>query len=279
VLWLRSANQYVITWTYDDFKNPANPRNGQYLTVLGRDFSPQVKPKLVKWQQMKNGLHYSSLAVLPDKLIWGSSVDSTGTSVKPAVWLTDFKGRIMTSVGVYGMLYPDGAIPAATHVWPTYDPDHGRVLLHWIYVDGAPATYQENRYRVMDARGRLRTGVRTVPKREPFQLPGTVLYNPVEKRFFWACAEYKITYQEKPERWFYGGKIWGFYLDSDGHFEDKKGVDTLSPIPLTYTFLDPTKGMLFDRLAVNSSDGSAFAAYELFRQAVETDEYWGLIYR
>ncbi len=278
VHWLASVNQYAFAWTFDDFKNPASPHNGQYLAVLGRDGSLVLKPKLVKWQQM-NQIHLASVAALPDKLVWGSSVDSTGKNVKPAVWLTDLKGRIISSVGVHGMIYPDGPVPATTHVWPIYDPDHERVLLHWVYEDGDPATFMENRYRIMDTRGRLRTGARAVPKREPYQMAGEVVYNPVEKRFFWACAEYKITHQVKPERWYYGGKIWGFYLDSDGHFEDKKGEDEFSPIPLTYTFLDPSKGMLFDRLVINSSDGSAFAAYELFRPTPGMEELWGLIYK
>jgi len=282
VNWIASTNQYAVTWTYYDYEKPSNARNGQYLTVLNSDFSRYLNPKLVKPQTMKNAFHFPFLAVLEDKLVWGSSEDGAGSGIKPVVWFSDFKGKIQTNVGAKGMIYPEGTAKAEMRVRPVYDPDHGRILLHWEYSDKAntfESTYVENHYRMMDTRGRFKTGIRVVPKREPFQYPGEARYNPAEKRFFWICPEYKILMKTSPARRFYGGKLWGFYLDNEGNFEDKLGTDKLAPIPLTYTFLDPSAGMFSDTLVHNSKDNSYLAVYEIERTAATIRELWGLIYK
>ena len=47
----------------------------------------------------------------------------------------------------------------------------------------------------------------------------------------------------------------------------------------TYTFLDPSAGMLFDTMAHNSKDNSYLAVYDIERSAAYTNECWGLIYK
>ncbi len=277
--WLPATNQYAVTWAFCDTANSANPRNGQYLSLLDRTGRPLSKPKFVKRQAMENDMHIGSVVVLPDKLVWGSSVDGPGSTVKPAVWMTDFTGRIVTSVGAGGMLYPDGALPDQTHVFPVYDPDHGRVLLHWSWVDREPAGHQENRFRIMDTQGLFITGPQAVPKKDTFQLEGEAVYNPVDKRFFWACPEYKVLFQEDPYLDHYRGKIWGFYLDADGNFENKQGEDKFSAIPLTPVFPDTAQEMHLEQLAVSSRDGSVLAAYRLANHHSVTSECWGFIYK
>jgi hypothetical protein len=282
VNWISSTNQYAVTWTYYDKQKPSDARSGQYLTVLNGDFSRYLNPKLVKPQTMKNDLHIPFLAVLENKLVWGSSEDGAGSGIKPVVWFTDFKGKIQTNIGAKGMIYPEGTAKAVTWVRPVYDPDHGRILLHWEYsdkVNSFESTYVESHYRLMDARGRFKTGIRVVPKREPFQFSGEACYNPAEKRFFWVCPEYKILHQASPERRFFGGKLWGFYLDHDGNFEDKQGNGKLDPIPLTYTFLDPSADVSFDTMAHDSKDNSYLAVYGIERMATTANEVWGFIYK
>ena len=282
VHWIASTNQYAVTWTYYDGQKPSNARNGQYLTVLNSDFSRYLNPKRVKLQTMKNAFHVPFLAVLEDKLVWGSSEDGAGSGIKPVVWFTDFKGKIQTNIGAKGMIYPEGTAKTEMRVRPVYDPDHGRILLHWLYSDTLntfESTYVESHYRMMDTRGRFKTGIRVVPKRESFQYPGEACYNPTEKRFFWICSEYKILYKASPERRFYGGKLWGFYLDDEGNLEDKMGNDKLDPIPLTNTFLDPSAGMIFDTIVHNSKDNSYLAVYEIERTATSANECWGLIHK
>jgi len=282
VNWIASTNQYAVTWTFWDFQKPSNARNGQCLTVLNSDFSRYLNPKLVKPQTMKNAFHVPFLAVLEDRLVWGSSEDGAGSGIKPVVWFTDFKGKIQTNIGAKGMIYPEGTAKTEMRVRPVYDPDHGRILLHWLYSDTLntfESTYVESHYRMMDTRGRFKTGIRVLPKREPFQYPGEARYNPTEKRFFWICSEYKILYKASPERRFYGGKLWGFYLDDEGNLEDKLGNDKLDPILLTNTFLDPSAGMFFETMVHNSKDNSCLAVYEIERTGTTNCEIWGLIHK
>jgi len=108
---------------------------------------------------------------------------------------------------------------------------------------------------------------RITPSRQShFSVVG-VFYNP------------KILYKASPERRFYGGKLWGFYLDDEGNLEDKLGNDKLAPIALTVTFLDPSAGMFFDTMVHNSKDNSYLAVYEIKRTGTTNREIWGLIYK
>lgn len=280
--WIAAASQYAVTWTYWDRNSPNHPRNGAYLTVLNRDFSVDLEPKLVRAQRMKDYPQVARLGVLADKLIWGGSEQASGSTRRPLAWFTDLEGKVLSSLGAAGRIVPEGGGPGWMSILPVVDPDHERILLGWSYSDeyqSGDAGYFENHFRLIDGRGRFTTGLRIVPKRQPFQFPGGACYSPAEKRFFWVCDEYKIVHQDKPERSFFGGALWGFYLDSDGNFEDKKGNDALSPVPLTYTNLDPTMSTSFRGLAANADQKSYLVVYTLERRNSGSNELWGLIYK
>jgi hypothetical protein len=227
--------------------------------------------------------HPAFLLPLEDKILWGSADDAPGGNVKPVVWFTDFKGRVLTNYGANGLIYPGGTLKALGYVQPTLDPDHGIVLLSWNSADhpsSSPITCLESCYRMMDTDGVFKSAVLKIPKREAFQLQPLVQYVKPEKRFFLVCSEYKIMSSQKPTRFYFGGKLWGFYMDERGRLEDKQGNYVVAPIPLTTTFLDPTTGMIPGGLTFRAKDKSFLVTYMIFYLTSEIHfEDWGLIYK
>jgi len=280
VQWIPTVNQYAVTWTYGS--TPSDPQNGQYLTVLDDDFNFRVKTKQVRKQTMKNAIHWHDVTVAADRLAWNSTEDGPGEGIKPVVWFTDFKGKIQTGIGAAGMVYPGGSFAAAYPAHAVFDPDRQLLLLRWEVSDHTwllDVTYRENFYRIMSLTGRFRSPVLRLPRRTSFQFSGNACYNPVEKRFFWACPEYITNYSSSPPRVLYGGKLWAFYIDSQGNLEDKAGKDRISPIPLTAAEMDPDKILEMSILAHNAKDNSYLVAYDISVQSRNIQDIWGPIYK
>ena len=129
VQWLPTAGQYAVSWTYGF--TASDPQNGQYLTVLDSGLNCRVKPKLVRKQTMKNTVHFHDITVAGTRLVWSSTEDGSGKSIRPVVWLTDFKGKIQAGVGAAGMIYPGGSFAAAWPARAVFDPDRQLLLLRW----------------------------------------------------------------------------------------------------------------------------------------------------
>jgi len=105
------------------------------------------------------------------------------------------------------------------------------------------------------------------------------LYIPEEKRFFLVANEYMVIHSNYPKRDFFGGKLWGYYLDEKGRIQDKKGNFLVDPIPLIRTVLDPMLSMFVGPVAYRSRDKSIFMTYRLINSNPPTDETWGVIYK
>ncbi len=281
VVWLPASNQFVVQWSCI-LLDAGDARNGQYLAVYDRNFKKVIGPRLVRQQTMVQG-HPAFLLPLEDKILWGSADDAPGGNVKPVVWFTDFKGRVLTNYGANGLIYPGGTLKSLGYVQPALDQDHGIVLLSWNSADNpsqGSITYLENCYRMMDTGGVFKSAVLKIPKREAFQMQPLVQYVQSEKRFFLVCSEYKIMSSQKPLRQFFGGKLWGFYMDERGRLEDKQGNYVVAPIPLTMTFLDPTIGMIPGGLTFRAKDKSFLITYMIIYLSSEAHfEDWGLIYK
>lgn len=115
VYWIPAKNQYAVTWAHSWWQKPLDPLSGHYLAVYDKDFVRVAGPRHVRQQTNKNDNLRSFLCPLDNGLLWGSAEDGTGTKIKPVVWLTDFKGKILTGFGSNGLVYPE---PAGSRAFP-----------------------------------------------------------------------------------------------------------------------------------------------------------------
>ena len=282
VYWIPAKNQYAVTWAHSWWQKPLDPLSGHYLAVYDKDFVRVAGPRHVRQQTNKNDNLRSFLCPLDNGLLWGSAEDATGTKLKPVVWLTDYNGKILTEFGSNGFSYPEAAGGFGCFVQPVLDPDTGAVLLVWNIADQFypwDQTKSVNHYRLMNADGSFRTSIKTIPKRRSFQTAPRIVYLASEKRYFLVCPEYEDIGSLDPMRCYFGGKLWGFYLDSRGNLVNKAGSSGAVPVPLTATFTDPKVGMILMSLAGPAQDGSLFVAYVLAQVSGQTAEAWGLIYK
>jgi len=119
--------------------------------------------------------------------------------------------------------------------------------------------------------------VLAMPRRAAFQTSAQAVYDVPQKRFFWACVEVLIQFQENPLRQDFGFKLWGYYTDPDGRLVDKKGAPRIAPVALTGTLGDPKSGTMFGGMAFNPSDCSCFLSYWTYGE--KSAAAWGLIYK
>jgi len=282
VYWIPAKNQYAVTWAHSWWQKPLDPLNGHYLAVYDKDFVRVAGPRHVLQLTAKNDNRRSFLCPLDNGLLWGSAEDGAGTKLNPVVWLTDFKGKIVSGFGSKGFAYPEPAGGFGCFVRPVSDPDTNAVLLVWNVADQLfpwDQTKSVNHYRLMNSDGSFGTSIKTIPKKRPFQTAPRAVYLASEKRYFLICPEYEDVGTLDPRRFDFGGKLWGFYMDSRGNLVTKAGASGAVPVPLTPTFTDPKVGMSLKSLAGPARDGSLFVAYELDQVSGQTAEAWGLIYK
>jgi hypothetical protein len=276
-VWVPGAGKFAVTWTQYPYSGPRETRSGNFLALVDRTFKKVLGPKKVRSQD-----RYGNARPLDDKLLWGSS-EAAGNGERPVVWFTDFKGRVLTSYGDNGFIYPRPAMTGGVaEVYSALDPDHGTVFLYWTDADSFSQSdwaYSEIQYRMMSTGGKFMTPVYKMPKKAPHQPFLCPLYVPEEKRFFLVANEYLVIHSNYPKRIFFGGKLWGYYLDEKGRIQDKKGHFLVDPIPLIRTVLDPTLSMFVGPVAYRSPNKSCFITYHLARSNPPGDESWGLIYK
>ncbi len=278
VLLLPTVNRYLVAWGRK--LQPDDGRNGIYFAILNADLTFRVRPRLLRAMATKNTVCAAYPELVGDRILWGSAQDGAGGSVKPVVWFTDLKGNIMTQYGANGLIFPGGSIKGRGQVHAVTGPPDGRILLHWNAADTGSAltqTYRETSYRLMDPTGRFLTPVLAMPRRAAFQTSADAVYNASEKRFFWACAEVLVQFQENPLRQYFGFKLWGYYTDQDGRLVDKKGTPKIAPVALTGTISDPKSGTMFGGMEFNPSDRSYFLSYWTYGE--KSAAAWGLIYK
>jgi hypothetical protein len=282
VYWISAMNQYAVSWGHSLWEKPLDPLNGHYLSVYDKDFVRVSGPRLVRQQTAKNGNCISYICPLKNGLLWGSAEDGAGTKLKPVIWLTDFKGKIQTGFGAEGFAYPEAAGGYNGYVYPVLDTDTSTVLLVWNAADQLfpwDQTKAENHYRLLNLDGSFLSAIRKIPKKQPFQTAPRTMYLTSEKRYFLVCPEYLDIGTINPRLFDYGGKLWGFYMDSRGNLVTKAGAPGAVPVPLTGTFTDPKVGMILQSLTGPAREGALFVAYELEQVLGQTSEAWGLTYK
>lgn len=282
VYWLAATNQYAVTWGHSWWEKPLDPLNGHYLAVLDEDFALVSGPRHVRQQTAKNENCFAFLCPVEDGLLWGSAQDGVGRRVNPVVWLTNFKGKLMTGFGTKGFAYPEGTGAFECFVRPVRDTDTGLILLTWQIADSLFPWDQKtslNHYRLMNPDGSFKTPIKKIPKRQAFQTAPLSAYLASEKRYILVCPEYEDLGDLALQRFNYKGQLWGYYLSAEGAFEAKGGAPGASPVALTPVFKDPKLGLRLATLTGPARDGSLFIAYELAVSNTRNAEAWGLIYK
>jgi len=289
VAWIGSKNHYAVSWTSAVSKT--HPSNGMYLATFNSKLKRVIKPLRVKQQTMKNYYAYyvAGFIALENKLFWGSAEDGPGNRIKPVVWFTDFKGKMLSGSNqdTKGMIYPGKKVKGDCSVKAAYAPSKDLFLLHWNASDHSfyrEQNYRENYYRLMDSKGKFKTKAKKIPKKTQFQSQGSAVYSSNKNRFFIVFPEYKVLYENMnlfPSiadnyRSYFGGRLYGLYINSKGRIVDKAKS---SAIPLTKTFKDPVIRMFFGSTAYNYLNNEYFVTYELSNYDTYDVEAWGLIYR
>jgi len=280
VAWLPSVNRYAVAWTYANDISPYSAMNGPYLTVLDRNFTFWIKAKKVYSMTHRNDLHFLYMKPAGNGLLWTGREDGDGRSIQPMAFFTDDRGNVLKTIGV---IYPGQPVKGLGLVQAAFDPDVKTVLLFWAAADtydDADWTSALHYYRIMGGEGVFQGPVKTMPHRAALQAFGSVCYNPVEKRFFWVVQEYADYYSPNPYRSEYKGKLWAYYMDTNGRLLNKNGRPAIAPIPLTNTVSDPGLGSRLWGLVLNPYHNSYWTGYWRYStQGPACYDAWGLIYK
>jgi len=296
-VWIPGKNQYAVAW-FADYRfagaGPTHPKNGYYFASLTSKLRKKVKPKMVRHQTTKNQIYFvRTLIASENKLLWGGADDFgtwKGSWSRPMVFFTDLEGDMTprTTQDTASVIYPGPKVKALGLVGAAYNPSSDIILLYWTKTDNmstSKQTYRELFYRMMDIKGKFKSGKKRIPKKTNFQTSASAKYNSVEDRFFLVYPEYKVLYEATDlasfsvdkYKSFWGGKLWGLYISNKGKIVDK---DTGSAIPLTDVFKEENERMRCSGIAYNSVGNEFFITYDLINNiSYFYEEIWGLIYK
>jgi hypothetical protein len=279
--WIAETNQYAVAWSSWNPYKTSDPANGHYLAVLNSDLSFKVKGKQVR-RQACSVYQPSYIHILPvgKKILWGGADVANAEQLKPVAWFTRLNGSVLPGYGSQGFIYPGTPVKGGGSLVPAYDPDHDRFLLYWNVGDdyySDKTTYCRTYFRIMDSKGRFRSGTSALPQKTAFQTSGCAVLNSQEKRFFFVGPEYRIL--SHGNTWHYGLKLWGFYLDHLGHIEDKSGKDRVVSYPLTDTLMDSHQDGALNAVGFSPKDNSYFIAYGVYDEANRRVDLNGIIYK
>jgi hypothetical protein len=279
--WIEKTNQYAVAWSSWNPNKLSDPANGHYLAVLNSDFSFKIKGKQVRQQACPaHALPYLSILHVGDKILWGTSEAVGANGIKPVAWFTRPNGAVLTGYGKNGFIYPGQTVEMGALVVPVYDAVHKRFLLYWNVADSPYSykqTYNKNYFRIMDDRGVFKSPTAALPQKTAFQRMGQAIPNSEEGRFFFVAPEYQVL--DHGQTFHYGMKLWGFYIDYQGHIVDKNGKIRTVSYPLTAPILDHYQIGSAGNSGFSPEDNSYFISYaveDMFNRYIDC---LGIIYK
>lgn len=280
-VWIAETNQYAVGWNSWNIVKPTDPSNGHYLAVLNSDLSFKIRGRQVRQQAvLREEPFLASICPVGGRLLWGSAEMVGSSWVKPVAWFTDLKGKILTDYGYDGILTPGPMVKAGASVAAAGNPGRDRILLHWNvsdHIQPKKQTFAKNFFRVMDGEGAFVSTPKALPKTSAFQSYGAAVFNSGEGRFFIVAPEYRVI--GHGSLGYYGMKLRGFYVDSQGHIEDRAGKDRAVGYDLTAAVLDPHKSSVLEALAYDPGTSSYFIGYGIGDEYAKTVDFMGIIYK